>query len=103
MSTLPQIPREQRQRLRLTFGEPRFVRVGTEWMLIGPDTALPVGQQVQVFRFSRFRSEVVAVVVVGEHVYEHTVRRREGSHLHETGPSTVRYVIAKIAQRKRIT
>lgn len=94
MTDLPQIPPAQRQ--RLGFDEPQFVSYDGEWMLIGPDTALPVGQKVKVRR----RKGGPTTVTVAEYVAEYVVRRQPGGYLHETGPAEVRYVIARIATTK---
>lgn len=85
------IPLAKRQ--RLTFDMPQFVSWGSGWALIGPDTALPVGERVEVER----RMKPPVVVVVGKYVAEYTVHRQEGSYLYEIGQRSVRYVIAKIA------
>lgn len=79
---------------RLTFDEPRFIRLyvgpGTDrtWFLIGPDWTLPENKVITVrsFRLKENRS-----VLVGKHIMEHVV-----NHQGDRSGTSTRYVIATI-------
>jgi hypothetical protein len=74
-------------RVTLTRNEVRFTQHPEthEWCLVGPDTMLPVGEGIEV---EKFTSAEHTVVVVGPHVAERVVRHADGA--------IVRYVLAEI-------
>lgn len=94
---LPQIPR----RFRLGPSHGGFVRVDEladdqgDWFLLGPDTALPLDREVEVWQ--RTGQEYVTVIV-DYYVAERTVRHRGGDG--EPGEPT-RYVLAAFTNMRK--